>query len=287
MFINHNGNILPADQPIFTAGNRAFRYGDGLFETIRVFDGRMPFFERHWQRLSRGCRLLSFELPTNFTPTFFKQEIEKLTNAAGNWRVRLSIWRGDGGFYTPETNLPEFLVEPTPLLSPTFELNEVGLSVGFYQKYLLPQTTPSYAPNGPSVPLPIKTSSALHQVLAAIAKTAAGLDDCLMLNTARRVACATSSNVFLVKNGELFTPPLTEGCVAGTMRAVLFDMVGKLGIPCNETPVVPKDFKDFDEIFLTNAIHGIRWVGEVEGFSNRCGNSVAMVLLDGLNEVIG
>ncbi len=287
MSINYNGNILPANQPIFTAGNRAFRYGDGLFETIRVFDGQVPFFERHWQRLSTGCRLLSFEMPKHFTPDFFKHEIEKLTSTTGNWRVRLTIWRADGGLYTPETNSPEFIVEATPLSNSKFELNNVGLSVKIYQKYLLPQTTPSYIPNGSSIPLPIKTNSALHQVLASIEKTIAGLDDCLMLNTAHRIACGTSSNIFLVKSGELFTPPLAEGCVAGTMRATLLNLTGKLGISCNEYPIHPEDLKDFDEIFLTNAIHGIQWVREVEGLPNCYRNSVALGLLNGLNEVIG
>lgn len=284
MHVNYNGNIFPADQPIFNATNRAFRYGDGLFETIRVFEGQMPFFQRHWQRLTTGCRLLTFDTPPNFTPNFFENEIAKLTNNNGNWRIRLTVWRSGGGLYTPQSNLPEFLIEATTLPNPVFELNEVGLDVGIFQKFLLPQTELNHDLQSPSVPIPIKTNSALLQVLAAIAKSEAGLDDCLMLNTAGQLACATSSNLFWVKNGELRTPPINAGAVAGTMRATILDMAGQLGICCNESPINPDELSLADEIFLTNAIQGIRWVRRVKNIEVALGQSMAARLVEELNK---
>ena len=284
MHVNYNGNIFPADQPIFNATNRAFRYGDGLFETIRVFEGQMPFFQRHWQRLTTGCRLLGFETPANFSPNFFENEIAKLTNNNGNWRIRLSVWRSGGGLYTPQSNLPEFLIEATTLPNPTFELNEVGLEVSIFQKYLLPQTTLNYDHQPPSVPLPIKTNSALLQVLAASAKKEAGLDDCLMLNTAGQLACATSSNLFWVKNSELSTPPINAGAVAGTMRATIMDMAGQLGIRCKERSISPDELAMADEIFLTNAIQGIRWVRRVKNIEAAFGQNMAAKLVEELNK---
>ncbi len=284
MHVNYNGNIFPADQPIFNATNRAFRYGDGLFETIRVFEGQMPFFQRHWQRLTSGCRILGLDSPANFSPNFFKNEIAKLTNNNGNWRIRLSVWRSGGGLYTPHSNLPEFLIEASSLTNSTFELNELGLEVCIFQKYLLPQTTLNYDLQPPCVPLPIKTNSALLQVLAASAKKEAGLDDCLMLNTAGQLACATSSNLFWVKNSELFTPPINAGAVAGTMRATILDMAGQLGIRCNEQSISPDELSLADEIFLTNAIQGIRWVRWVKNIEVALGQSMAARLVEELNK---
>jgi branched-chain amino acid aminotransferase len=284
MHVNYNGNIFPADQPIFNATNRAFRYGDGLFETIRVFEGQMPFFQKHWERLTTGCRLLGFETPANFSLNFFEKEIAKLTNNNGSWRIRLSVWRSGGGLYTPRSNMPEFLIEATTLPNSTFELNEVGLVVCIFQKYLLPQTTPNYDHQPPSVPLPIKTNSALLQVLAAVAKKEAGLDDCLMLNTAGQLACASSSNLFWVENSALLTPPINAGALAGTMRATILDMAGQLGIRCNERSIGPNELAMADEIFLTNAIQGIRWVRQVKNIEAAFGQNMAAKLVEELNK---
>ena len=132
MSINFNCKILPSEQPIFTASNRAFRYGDGLFETIRVFDGKIPFFQRHFQRLIVGCRLLNLDVSGHFTQDFFENEISKLLVGGANYRVRLTVWRSGGGLYTPETNLPDFLIEAKELPSSVFELNNLCLIFTFY-----------------------------------------------------------------------------------------------------------------------------------------------------------
>ncbi len=274
MFVNYNGAVLPASQPIFTAGTRAFRYGDGLFESIRVINGEMPFFERHWQRLSAGLAFLKMDIPDFFSPFFFQNEIEKLTQNQGNWRIRLTVWRSSGGLYTPETNLPVFLVEATPLPSFNFELNEIGLKVGIFHQVQLPLQ-----------PLQnLKTSSALPYVLASIYKKENGLDDCILLNTNSRLACGSSSNIFTVKNGELLTPPPSEGCVAGTMRATLLDLASQLGIKAQELPLTTDLIAEMDEIFLTNAIQGIRWVRQVESIGKQFSNELATGLVKALNQ---
>ncbi|MBI1225678.1 MAG: aminotransferase IV [Bacteroidetes bacterium] len=279
MPLNYNGKIMAADQPIFTANNRAFRYGDGFFETIRVFDGKMPFFEKHWHRLSSGCKMLGLEFGENFCPSFFKHEIEKLTEASGNWRVRLTVWRSGSGLYSPETNLGEFLIEATPLPDSFFTLNHQGLVVGIFKKYLLPQTTFQEQPVHP----PIKSSAALIQVLASIAKKEAAWDDCLMLNTANRIACGTSSNIFMVKNGELYFPPLTEGCVAGTMRAILLDLANKHDIKSHESQLDISELKTAEELFLSNAVLGIRWIEQISEIGKIYSFTLTQFLLEQIN----
>ncbi|MBK9012907.1 MAG: aminotransferase class IV [Saprospiraceae bacterium] len=280
MPINLNGKIIAADQPIFTAGNRAFRYGDGLFESIRVFGGRLPFFERHWQRLSAGFGLLKFEVPDFFTPSFLKNEVGKLTQSKGNWRIRLSVWRSGGGLYTPEINLPEFLIEANPLTSALFELNQCGLKIGIFNQELLPHHSQKTYQNLHN----LKTTSALPFVLASIFKKENQLDDYLLLNTVGRLACASSSNIFLVKNGELFTPPLTEGCIAGTMRATVLELAGQLGIKTNEVQIPICELEKADEILLTNAIQGVRWVQKIQGQNTQFQCKTAGILVDALNQ---
>jgi branched-chain amino acid aminotransferase len=336
MQINHNGQVLPADTPIFTASNRSFRYGDGLFESIRVFDGRLPFFDYHWQRLSAGLACLGMVGPALYSPDFFINEIAKLTNGQGHWRIRLTVWRSGGGLYLPETNLPEFLIEAVPLgaksggdlKSPPdldcsrFQLNTVGLRIGVWAGVALPiglnklggnsklppnfnsklplnlvQTEPDKL--GGNFELPpnlghlressisnFKLTSALPYVLAAQYKQAHGLDDCLLLNTAGRLACASSANIFWVKNGKLFTPPLSEGCVAGTMRAVLFDIAEAMKVRVQEKKGRLADLAEAEEVFLTNAIQGIRWVKEIEGAGKQYANPLGEVLIAAVNEKI-
>ena len=277
---NFNGNVHADGKAVLLPSNRAFRYGDGLFESIRVFEGDMPFFDRHWRRLLAGMEVLKFEIPAHFSPNFFQNEISKLTDGQGNWRVRLTVSRSGGGLYTPEQNGPEFLIETSPLPVGPFELNPHGLTIGVYPAPLLPCLTPPALSN-------FKTCNALLFVLAGIFKKEKGWDDCLLLNTAGRVACGGSSNVFLVKNGGLVTPPLSEGCVAGTMREVVLELADGLGIGCSESPVTLEDLAEAEGVFLTNAVQGIRWAGLVTGAARLTGPGISVTLVAALNAEMG
>ncbi len=302
MQINYNGKLVPAETPLFTAQNRSFRYGDGLFESIRVFNGKLPFLSYHWKRLTAGMAFLGLEKPHFYSPQFFAHEIRKLTNGQGNWRIRLTVWRSGGGLYTPEINLPEFLIEAIEMVAKSggdlesppdlgqFQLNEQGLKIGICPTI----PPPLIQPVPPVQPIYLhessisqfKLTSALPYVLAANFKKAHGLDDCLLLNTAGRLACASSANLFIVKNGRLLTPPLTEGCVAGTMRAALFDIAAAMKIKLLEKKIRLTDLAAADEILLTNAIQGIRWVQKVEGNEESLGHEIAKKMVEGLNQLI-
>lgn len=144
-------------------------------------------------------------------------------------------------------------------------MNPTGLTLGIFEEIRLT----------PNVFSPFKTGNALPNVLAAIFKKEKKCDDCLLLNITGRIACGNSSNVFLVKNGSLTTPPLTEGCVAGTMRSIVSDLCKGLKINILEKPVLPEDLVKADEVFLTNAIQGIRWVRGVEGVAGVFGNETS------------
>ncbi|MCB0518771.1 MAG: aminotransferase class IV [Lewinellaceae bacterium] len=274
-----NGRILPGNQASLTVGNRAFRYGDGLFESIRVFEGKMPFFDQHWQRLLEGMKLLKFEVPDSYSPAFFQQEIAQLTKQCGNWRVRLTIFRTEGGLYTPVSDMPEFLIEASALESSQFQLNENGLTIGTYDEMLL------LSSNHPAIQS-FKTCNALPLVLAGIYKKKQGWDECLLLNQLGRVACCGNANVFLVKNNVLHTPSLGEGCVAGTMRKLILELAMELEMQVVQSPVHLKEIGSADEIFLTNAIQGIRWVKTLQGFKKIFNNKLTASLVLALNDKI-
>lgn len=280
--INLNGRIFSAEAPLLSTSNRAFRYGDGLFESIRVFEGALPFFGKHWQRLRTGMGVLKFEIPAHFSSEFFQNEIAKLTENQGNWRIRLTVFRSGGGLYTPASNAPEFLIEATPMPGHQFELNPTGLTIGIFDEIRLPTFPSSHLPFLQS----FKTCNALPFVLAGIFKKEKSLDDCLLLNAAGRIACGSSSNVFLVKNSELLTPPLPEGCVAGTMRSMVLDVAKSLKIRALEVAIGPEDLPKADEIWLTNAMQGIRWAGQVEGAERKFGKTVAQRCSNVLNGLV-
>lgn len=253
--INLNGNILPADQPVFTADNRAFRYGDGLFESIRMIGGEMPLFNLHFPRLSHGCELLKFKLQKEMTPEFFRDEILKLTEAqeiSDNARIRLTIFRTAGGYYMPKSSAAEFLVEAESMDDEGFPMNEKGYVVDLFTDIEKPTTQFST----------FKTGNALIYVLAAIHRQEHNLDDCLLINNKSRVIESIDSNLFIVRANEVHTPPVAEGCVSGVMREYIIRLLEKENIPLRETPLTLEELFNAEEMFLTNAIHGIRWIGQ-------------------------
>lgn len=270
MSINFNGKILAADEPIFGAGNRAFRYGDGIFETIRMFDGQIPFWSYHYARLKEGASYLQFEaFPSS---DFYKKEIEKLCGKQGNHRIRLSVFRKDGGLYTPENSETEFLIEAQTLTSSHFDLNKKGLKIGLCETIRIARHPLSN----------LKTINSLTYVIAGIFNAKNHLDDCILLNDAGQIAEAVSSNIFVLKNKSLLTPPLTSGCKAGTMRLIILELAKDIQLHAVETDLTIETLVEADEIWLSNAIQGIRWVAEFQGHQKT--NNTAHLMLEVLKK---
>jgi aminodeoxychorismate lyase len=252
--INFNGSLFDDNERILTAQNRAFRYGDGLFESIRVFNGKMPFYNHHFERLLRGMKALKMNIPSYFNPHYIKNEISKTVEKQPNSRVRLAIYREEGGFYTPATNNIDFLIESSPLPESKYLLNDLGLTIGVFKDYKLRQTPTSA----------FKTSNSLPYILAGIFAKENSFEDVLLLNTEGYVAEGISSNIFIVKENKLITPSLSTGCVGGTMRQIIFEIAKEQEIPCVESNITVQDVAEADEVFYTNAMQGIRWVENFE-----------------------
>ncbi len=277
--INYNGNVLPAAEPVLTAQNRAFRYGDGLFESIRIIKDRVMLFPLHYQRMLNGLQHLKINIPDNFTEDFCKKLILDYCEQAGiteNARIRLSFFRKAGGLFLPATNEAEYLIEGQALSNNNYNLNSKGLTIDIYteiEKHF-------------SMLAAYKTNNAVLYVMAAIYREEQGLDDCLVINSRSRVIESTNANIFLVKGNKLYTPPLAEGCVAGVMREFILYIAAKNNISVHETPLTLEELFEADEAFLTNAIYGIRWIEHYKSkvYTNSLTTKLARFLEEELTE---
>lgn len=253
-YLLYNNKCYPVDEPIFKVSNRSFRYGDGLFETIRLVKGQLHLFDYHIERLLNGAEFLRLELPSNWNAAFFRKKVRELLEKNEeyyNGKIRLSLFRTDGGTYAPKSSKGNLLVEYEPINSDQFTLNKKGLKMEIFSE--MEKTCNPFSN--------FKTSNALIYILASIYRKDEGLDDCFIVNSSDRITEGISANVFIVKDGKLITPPLSEGCVAGVMRSYLLDLLDQKQIDYHVSPIQLEDLFQAQEIFLTDSIKGIRWVG--------------------------
>ena len=251
-YINYNGTLYSSDEQIFSINNRAFKYGDALFETIRVINGNLCFVEDHFKRLKQGIELLKMK-SSNISFNDVKKQIEELivkNNITAGGRVRLTVFRDAEGFYQPSNEKKAYVIEAKPIENNFFELNTKGLVVDIYNEQ---RRSTSKLSN-------IKTTNSIQQILAGIYCKENELDECLMFNKHGRIAEAVSSNVFLYKNNNIYTPSLEEGCIDGVMRKQILKIAEKLNINIFEGMVNGSMLLQADELFLTNAVKGIQWV---------------------------
>ncbi|MBK9335681.1 MAG: aminotransferase class IV [Lewinellaceae bacterium] len=242
---NLNGQLLDQLPEALALAQRAVFYGDALFETMRVSEGRIPLLERHLVRLFAGLTALGFAVPPDWSAGFFQKEIR--CTAPPNARVRLTVWRSPGGRYAPADNTPQFLITAEPLDSPYPNWLEPGLELGLCTTVRLPVDAFSN----------LKTLNAARYVAAAREARDKGWNDAVLLNAHDRVCEATSSNVFWWEGDRLCTVLLLEGCVAGVFRAAVLETACSAGIPVAEKTACPEVLHAANEIFLTNAARGI------------------------------
>lgn len=254
IFVNNNGEILPNEGATIAAGNRSYLYGDGLFESIRIVNGKAINIENHFKRISEGAKVLKMRLPSFYSVEFFTQKIQELVTKSGieeGGKCKISIDRAAGGTYFPETNEVTYFIEVYPYQSNLFELNSKGLEIDIYSDL---KKQKNFLSN-------FKTKNGIMYVMAAIAAKEKNLDDLLITNDRGGILESTNSNLFIVSNGVLYTPGLEEGCLAGTMRMQVINLALKNSIKVYECNILPQNLLAADEIFLTNAIRGIQWVG--------------------------
>ncbi len=274
LYVNNNGTLLPNNQPTIQTGSRSFLYGDGLFESIRIINGMPINIESHFNRLVEGAKVLRLRLPVYFTAAFLATKIKELiqkNEITNGGKCRVSVDRINGGTYLPEANEITYFIEAVPHSANYFELNAKGLEIDVYQEL---KKQNNFLAN-------FKTKNGLVSVMAAILAQEKGFDDFLITNENRTVLESSNSNIFLTSNGVLYTPGLEDGCIGGTMRMQIINLAIQNNIKVYECSVTPQNLLVADEIFLTNAIRGIAWVGGYR--TKRYENVYAKRLLSLLN----
>jgi len=277
LYINFNGFLYKEGEKVFTVNNRAFKYGDALFETIRIINGQPCFLEDHFIRLKKGMKVLKMNAGT-ISFNQLKDQIIRLINKnriKEGGRIRLTVFRSSEGFYLPEGDEGRsYLIEASPLKEHIYKLNEKGITVGVYDELKITR----------NVLAQIKTTNNIPNILAGIYKRENNLDDCIVLNDQDRIAEAISSNIFLYKNNNLYTPSLEEGCIDGIMRSQVLKIAKNLKINVFEGMINGSMLLQADELFLTNAIKGIEWVAAYR--EKRYFNNATKEILDQLNNIV-
>ncbi|HOY20668.1 MAG TPA: aminotransferase class IV [Haliscomenobacter sp.] len=250
-YINLDGRLIESNQACLSANNRAFHYGDGLFESIRKLNHQIPLLQLHLQRLHVGMAALEIKPPVEWTLDFWKEQIDRISGKQANARIRITVFRAEGGLYTPTNNEAQFLIEAEKIEESHYTWNKDGLSVAICN---ISQV------HAGSLLANLKTCNSLPYVLGSIFARKHQLGDSLLLNQHERLAESSSSNLYLVRDEVIYTPPLMEGCIDGVFRKFLLREAPKAGWNIQEKPIRPADLRQSDEVFLSNAVKGIRWV---------------------------
>lgn len=242
-----NGRIVPEAGAGIGVQDRGVLYGDGLYETIRVRNGRCLRLEKHSQRLRRGLETLGIADP--FGESSLEETVGELLQANGltDARVRVMVTRGIS------VDADESTITATAVPLSDTEPREAKAVISSYRR---DEASPLTR---------VKSINCLASVMAGIEARRAGADEAILLNTRGRVAEAAFANVFVVMGRRLLTPPPEEGCLPGTVRAAVIEMAPVLGLEAEETHITPEQMLAADEVFLTSAIRLVRAVPAIDG----------------------
>ena len=252
-YYNLDGKIFLESENNISVNNRSFRYGDGFFETMKLIDGIIQLKELHFERIANSFKTLGFIVGKHFSFDNLEKEIVELAKKNHHHhlgRIRITFYREDAGLYEVKNFHPHILIQSFQLSDTVNELNENGLVIDVYP---LARKSCDIFSN-------IKSNNYLQYAMAALWAKENKLNDALLLNTSNCIADSTIANVFIIKNGEIKTPALAEGCVNGVMRKNIIETLRQKNIAVIETSINAEDIADADEVFLTNAIKGIMWV---------------------------
>jgi branched-chain amino acid aminotransferase len=249
--INLNGELHTSEVQLSVL-NRSFLYGDGVFETLKIVDNKILFFEDHYFRMMATMRIVRMKIPMEFTMEYLESQVLQLVQALNiekSSRVRITVFRNEGGFYTPKVNTISFVIQAQNIQSQKYEIKNTPFEVDLYKDFTITKQLLST----------LKTTNKIINVTASIFAQENQLDGCLLINDDKNVIECTNGNLFLLTNNKLITPPISEGCLNGIMRKQLLSIVKKFeDIEVIEAPISPFDLQKADELFLSNVIIGIQ-----------------------------
>jgi branched-subunit amino acid aminotransferase/4-amino-4-deoxychorismate lyase len=275
-YVFYRGEYVLRNQAVIQVDDRAHRFADGFFESIRIINGKAQFLENHFARVEATIKALKIQ-PSDFSFDLLTQHIDGLlqrNEVFEGGRMRITFFRKAKGFYLPKGNDLDYFIEVEALPINLFELNDTGKIIDIYTE----------VKKDPNKYAGFKTLNAQLYVMASIFAEEKNWDDALIQNTKQAIIESTNSNLFLVSNGVLYTPSLTDGCIGGTMRMQIINLAVQSKLKVYECTMTPQTLLSADEVFLTNAIKGIEWVASYR--SKPYQNGFSSKLLDLLNSSI-
>ena len=275
--INFNGKLVQDETHLFI-DNRAFLYADGVFETLKIIDGKILFAEDHYFRLMSSMRILRMEIPMAFTLEYFEEQVIMVAFANGcekSSRARITVYRNDGGSYLPQFRTVSFVVKANSLENASYQIVASSYEVDLYKDfYVAAQLLSS-----------IKSTSKIINITGSIFAQENGLNNCILINDKKNVVEALQGNLFMLTGNTLVTPPISEGCLNGVMRKQILSLAQSIpNLEINEAIISPFDLQKADELFITNVIIGLQPITKYR--KKEYGSAVAMELLAKLNIAI-
>jgi branched-chain amino acid aminotransferase len=258
IFASVNGNVVPAEQARVSVLDNGFTFGDAVYETLRTYRGRPFHLDRHLERLRASAARLGFAAP--FGDEVFARRLDELLARAGNEesyiRIILSRGEGDISYRFDRVTGPTLVMVVKPFEPPPARDYAEGI----------PIVIASVRRNHPRALDPaIKSNNLLNNILAVREGQGRGAGEAILLNDLGEVAEGASSNVFVVKGGRVFTPPLAAGILSGITRRIVLDLCGELGIPAREETLIAADLFGADEVFITSTTKEAAPVRSVDG----------------------
>ena len=241
-----NGALVSEHEAAIDPADRGFLLGDGLFETLRVYKGRVPLLPRHLERLKAGAAALGIPLPATDLSGAVSETLAANGLELADAAIRITLTRGPGprGLLPPDDPKPTVMVVAMPRVpAPAAPATAVTARSRRNEQTLLTS---------------LKTLNYLDNILARREAAAEQADEAIFWNTAGRLAGASAANLFLLRGRTLFTPPPAEGVLPGIMRAGVLDLAETVDVHAVQTPLAPAKLHDADEAFLTNSLIGIR-----------------------------
>ncbi|MDI5898311.1 aminotransferase class IV [Flavobacterium yafengii] len=275
--INFNGTIVSEDANILTQ-NRAFLYGDAVFETVKILNNKILFLEDHYFRLMSSMRVVRMEIPMNFTMEYLEEQILSLVaknQMVNSSRARITVYRNEGGYYLPQNNTVSFLIHAIALENTFYSIEKKQYEVDLYKDFYITKQLLSS----------IKTTNKIINVTGSIFANENGLDNCLLLNDSKNVVEALQGNIFMLLGNKLITPPVSEGCLNGVMRKQILSLAKKIeNLEVVEEVISPFDLQKADELFITNVIKGIQPITQYR--KKVFTTAISVQLTEKLNEMI-
>jgi len=243
-----NGQFVPEEQAVVSVFDRGFLYGDGLYEALRICNGKPFRWAKHLERFNRGAAFLKIRVP--FKADELREQALELVrlNRMPEALLRILLSRGIGprGFSPKGASNPALVMTLHP--APDTNVKPLPAWRVISASSRLPANEPLSL---------FKNCNRLPQILAKAEADAAGADEALLLNTSGEIVEASASNLFWIRDNVVCTPPLTSGILAGVTRLIVFEICRKLGVPTRETGIAPKELREAQGVFLSLSSWGI------------------------------